>query len=293
MESGTVLDLGDVDGPVLAFGGPYGNLEATRAVLAEADRLGIPASRILCTGDVCAYCADPQATADLVRGAGIATVLGNCEESLAGDAADCGCGFAPGSACDVLSQRWLAHAAAHLDGAAKAWMRGLPRRLAFRLGGQRFRVIHGGGARIGRFLFDSTPENEIAGELDALEADAVIAGHCGLPFTRIVGGRLWHNPGVVGMPANDGTPRGWYGVLRPQDGAIAVEHRSFAYDHRAAAAKMRDRGLPDAYARALESGLWPSLDILPAAERERTGTPLSAAAARWRPAGNQADLRIR
>ena len=37
--------------------------------------------------------------------------------------------------------------------------------------------------------------------------DGVIGGHCGLPFTKVVGDRLWHNPGAIGMPANDGTPR--------------------------------------------------------------------------------------
>lgn len=296
-----IFDLGRFEAPILAFGGPYGNLEATRAVMAEAGRLGIPASQILCTGDVCAYCADPQETVDLLRTAGIVTVMGNCEESLAGDGADCGCGFASGSACDVLAQQWFAYAAAHLDADAKAWMRALPRQVAFQLAGRRFRVIHGGVSRINRFIFASTPEDEIAAEFRGLDADAVIAGHCGLPFSRVVGDRLWHNAGVIGMPANDGTPCGWYSVLRPEGGDIAVEHRSFEYDYAAQARKMRERGLPEGYARGLETGLWPNLDILPAAERLRTGLPISATSIRW-PAGQevavglrnrrQADLRI-
>ena len=48
-----------MDGPVLVFGGPYSNLEATRAVLDAAARRGIPGRRILCTGDVVAYAAEP------------------------------------------------------------------------------------------------------------------------------------------------------------------------------------------------------------------------------------------
>ena len=43
-----------VDGPTLVFGGPYSNLQATRAVLAEAARRGIPHQRVVCTGDVVA-----------------------------------------------------------------------------------------------------------------------------------------------------------------------------------------------------------------------------------------------
>src|SRR6478735_4290136 len=49
-----------IDGPALVFGGPYGNLQATAAVLAQAERLGIPASRIICTGDLVAYEGDPR-----------------------------------------------------------------------------------------------------------------------------------------------------------------------------------------------------------------------------------------
>ena len=36
-----VRNLGRIDGPLLVFGGPYSNIEATRAVLAEARRLGV------------------------------------------------------------------------------------------------------------------------------------------------------------------------------------------------------------------------------------------------------------
>ena len=41
------LEFGVIDGPLLVFGGPYGNLQATQALLAEADGLGIPAERLV------------------------------------------------------------------------------------------------------------------------------------------------------------------------------------------------------------------------------------------------------
>jgi hypothetical protein len=95
-----------MDGPVLVFGGPYSNLEATRAVLDAAARRGIPPRRILCTGDAVAYGADAGATLDLLRRAGILLVMGNCEEQLGAGAADCGCGYAGGTACDRLAAAW-------------------------------------------------------------------------------------------------------------------------------------------------------------------------------------------
>ena len=39
-------DLGHFDAPVIVFGGPYSNLQATRAMRDESDRLGIPPERL-------------------------------------------------------------------------------------------------------------------------------------------------------------------------------------------------------------------------------------------------------
>ena len=276
-------DLGRFDAPVLVFGGPYSNLEATRALLAEAARRDIPPRNTLCTGDVVAYCADPQATVDLLREAGITVLMGNCEENLGNEADACGCGFTEGSSCDFLSAQWFGYAAAALDAGAKAWMRGLPRRLDFTIGGARLAVVHGGVDRINRFVFPSTPTDVKVEELNRAGVDGVVAGHCGVPFTEVVDGRLWHNAGVIGVPANDGTPRVWYAVLRAERDGVVIEHHALAYDQATAAARMRGRGLPEAYAQALETGLWPADDVMPAADRERRGRPLAEHSVLWQP----------
>jgi predicted phosphodiesterase len=277
-----VLDLGAFDEPVLVFGGPYGNLQATRALLAEAGRRGIPTGRMLCTGDLVAYCADPQATVDLIRGAGVAVVMGNCEESLGSGTEDCGCGFAAGSSCDLLSAQWFAYAGRALDEGAKAWMSGLPRRIAFTLAGRRLAAVHGGVERINRYVFPATPAAEKAAEIARAGADGVIGGHCGLPFTEIVDGRVWHNAGAIGLPANDGTPRVWCSTLSPTDEGLLIEHHALAYDHPKAAAAMRERGLPAAYAESLETGLWPADDVMPEEDRRARGRPLTPAPVLWR-----------
>src|SRR5438477_807953 len=275
---GPILRL---DGPAIVFGGPYGNLEATQGLLAEAARLGVPAERIICTGDVIAYGADPAATVDLVRRSGVHVVMGNCEESLAARADDCGCGYAPGSACDRLAAAWFAHADRALDADARAWMARLPRRIDIEIAGRRLAVIHGGLASINRFIFASSAAAIKAEELARADADGVIGGHCGLPFTQIIHGRLWHNTGAIGMPGNDGTPHVWFSLLSPRPDGLAIEHRALAYDHAAAAAKMRRAGLPEGYAAALESGLWPSCDVLPFKEIRERGVPLVPGRVHW------------
>ena len=94
------------DGPILLFGGTYGNLEATEALFNESGRHGIPNDHLICTGDMVAYCADAQETVTLLHDNGIAVVMGNCEGQLGSGVPDCGCGFDEGTACDLLSVQW-------------------------------------------------------------------------------------------------------------------------------------------------------------------------------------------
>jgi predicted phosphodiesterase len=270
------------DGPLLVFGGPYSNLQATQAILAEAARRGIPSQRVICTGDVVAYGADAAACCDLIMASGIWVIAGNCEENLAAGALDCGCGFEEGTACDLLSRAWYAHANRQVTAAHRAWMAGLPYRLIIRLpDGRSLAVLHGGARDISRFIFASAEHKDLAGEIAATGCDGVIAGHCGIPFVRQVGQGVWINAGAIGMPADDGTPRIWFAVLTPGEAGLGVEILPLQYDHAAAAAAMRAVGLPEGYAAALGSGLWPSCDVLPPAERARRGQKLLPAKLVW------------
>jgi uncharacterized radical SAM superfamily Fe-S cluster-containing enzyme len=274
------------DGAVMIFGGPYSNLEATTAALAEARRRGIEPSRIVCTGDIVAYCGDPEATLDLLVASGCNVVMGNCDEQLGACAEDCGCGFPAGSSCDRLSAAWYAYADARVTAAHRRWLASLPRRLDLVLGGVRLAIIHGGVSEIARFIFASTPPLVKKRELDAAGCDGIVAGHCGLPFTQIVDGRLWHNPGVIGMAANDGTPRVWYSIVEPLAGerGLRITHHALDYDHAGAMARMRRAELPAEYQRALGDGMWPSCDVLPQKEVHAAGIPLEPDSVIWRPA---------
>ena len=51
-----MVGIGPFDAPIIIFGGVYGNLEA---LFEKAGRLGVPPERMVHTGDVVAYCADP------------------------------------------------------------------------------------------------------------------------------------------------------------------------------------------------------------------------------------------
>jgi hypothetical protein len=102
-------------GPLLVFGGPYSNLRATRALNAEAERRHIPPDRVICTGDVVAYCAEPDETTEAIRQWGCHVIQGNCEQQIAAGAADCACNFEAGSACDLLAKGWYPYATARVS----------------------------------------------------------------------------------------------------------------------------------------------------------------------------------
>jgi predicted phosphodiesterase len=273
--------------PVLVFGGPYSNLRAVAALRARADELGIQPSSTICTGDVVAYCAEPEETTQAVRDWGCHVIAGNCEEQLAAAAEDCACGFEAGTECDLLAKGWYPFANARLSPASRAWMAGLPTTLTFTLAGVCFRVVHGGVATINRFVFASE-RDVIAQELEHAcigrepVSAVVISGHAGVPFARRIGARVWFNPGVIGMPANDGTADVWYGLVRfdSRNSAVTLSTHRLNYDHTAAAATMRRHGHANGYARTLVTGLWPSLDVLPPAERAATGKRLRQIALR-------------
>ena len=273
-----------LDGPSLVFGGPYSNLQATRAVLAEARKRGIAASHMICTGDLVAYCGSPAETIDLVRTAGIHVVMGNCDEQLAQSAGDCGCGFPAGGSCERLSAAWFAYADSKVGAGDRAWLATLPRRIDAVIGGRTLAVIHGSIGRINEFVFASTPAGIKRREIEQSGCDGVIGGHCGVPFTQVADGKLWHNPGVIGMPANDGTGRTWYSVLTPQKGGLQIEHCALSYDHSEAARAMQQAELPGDYCVALASGIWPSCDVLPARERLAQGQRLDPGTVVWKPA---------
>ncbi|MEW8026912.1 MAG: hypothetical protein AB2792_20385 [Candidatus Thiodiazotropha sp.] len=77
------------------------------------------------------------------------------------------------------------------------------------------------------------------------------------------------------MPANDGTRDGWYLLLIPESKGVRCEWKRLSYDAAAANASMRESGRSDGYATALITGLWPSMDSLPAEEKRLRGSALS------------------
>ena len=258
------VDLGYIPGPILIFGGAYSNLQATQALITAAQTHGILAERCIFTGDSIAYCGSPSETLNLLRDFGCPMIKGNCEIELALGSYTCGCGFEAGSTCDLLSRGWYTFANQQVSADQRQFMGSLPDHLIFTHDRKRYIVLHGGYNQVSQFLFPTTPEQDFISVINQIEHDlgafdGVIVGHSGIPFQKSIKGVTWFNSGAIGMPAHNGNSTTFYGIL--DAGSFSI-HDLF-YDHQTAKNAMITAGLDQGYHTALETGYWPSEEVLP------------------------------
>ncbi len=260
---------------LLLFGGIYSNLHALLALKSWAEQHNFTPDQIICTGDIGGYCAHPKAVYDTLERWNVHCIAGNVEIQLRNEEGDCGCDFDEDSRCDLFSRQWYPYVQEQVSTSNLDWMKKLPEHLALQTPMGTFHVVHGSYFNTSEFVFKSTPWEKKAKNLDALQSDGIIAGHCGLPFYDVQGDRFWINPGVIGMPANDGNNTVWFATLDFSQREMTVQYHTLAYDYLAAQQDMRTAKLPEAYAKTLSSGIWDNCDILPEEETAEQGLPLT------------------
>lgn len=270
-----IKHIGTKNGKLLLFGGVYSNLQALEHLMGIADTEGIAPENCICTGDIIGYCAQPEETIQLFRTWGAHSIAGNVELQLANDSEDCGCDFKSGSRCDDFSKTWFPFTKGHLSKESLAWISEIPEYISFDYGEKKVTVVHGNYGNTSEFIFKSNANTSKEECFTETKSDVIIAGHCGLPFHQPIKEKLWLNPGVIGMPANDGTTRVWYMILEIQQGLLTYTHRSFEYDNTKAQQLMFKNHLPEAYADTLTSGIWDNMEILPELEKMGQGIPIN------------------
>lgn len=268
-----IIHLGTLNGKVLLFGGVYSNYQALEAIIKVAKENAIASENCICTGDIVGYCAQPEETVTLFKNWGAMSISGNVEQQLFDDAEDCGCDFTEGSRCDGFSKLWYPYAKGQLSNDSIEWMGTLPNHITFNYAGKSIGIVHGSWDNVSDFIFESTADEFKLKNNKELNADVIVAGHCGLPFSQNIEQKHWLNPGVIGMPANDGTSRVWYMILEDKDGALKYTHRYLEYDSETAFNLMKKNHLPMEYAETLVSGLWDNMEILNDAEKKLKGIP--------------------
>ena len=156
------------------FSDVHGNLTALEAVLADIRLRGV--REIYCLGDLVGYGADPNGVIDLIRGAGIQSILGNYDEGVAWETGDCGCFYRDDEARKVGEASYAFTVAAVKPG-NKAFLRELPRELHVALAGKKVHLVHGSPRRINEYLLQDRDERTYE-RLASMEKDDVLAfGH--------------------------------------------------------------------------------------------------------------------
>jgi predicted phosphodiesterase len=261
-----IENLGKVSGKTLLFGGVYSNLQALEALKEIAEKENIAPENCFCTGDIVGYCAQPEETVQLFKLWGAKSIVGNVEIQLKENADDCGCDFRKGSRCDNFSQLWYPFAKSKLSENSLEFLKTLPNHITFTYSDKKVIVIHGSYFQVSEFIFKSTDWAVKKPNFETTKSDVIIAGHCGLPFHHQKENKLWLTPGVIGMPANDGSPEVWYAILEDSNDLFNFTHHTLNYNYKLTSKLMQNALLPEEYARTIITGIWDNTEILPALE---------------------------
>jgi len=250
---------------IAAFGGPYANPYALRAMLADARARGC--ERIFCLGDLGGFGAECDAIWPLLHG--VECIAGNYDVAIGRGDPDCGCGYAD-ERDNHYAQLIYNYTRQTTSQAFAAWMVDLPLERREAIGGLDVHLVHGSPLEINDFLWESLADDALRLRLAASGADVLLCTHTGIPWQRRIDGTLVVNVGAVGRPANDGRRETWYAVLDLEDGEARAELVPVGYDWRAQAASMRAAGLPEAFVETIETGWWTTcLEVVPPCERAR------------------------
>jgi putative phosphoesterase len=194
----------------------HSNYEALLAV-AHAEE----ADTVWCLGDLVNYGPQPAEVVQWVRHHVQFSVRGNHDHAMA-TGVDCGCNdvFRELYECSQEMNRCLVTAD------QLGYLRELPLIETIRVDGALVRLAHAGPHGY-LYRSDLTPDIGDAALQRALRdiaADLIFCGHTHLPMVRRLSGKIFVNPGSVGMPL-DGNPLASYAVW--QDGKVRISRARY------------------------------------------------------------------
>jgi len=154
---------------------------------------------------------------------------------------------------DIEKGRKQSFTRKHLSGFEKRFLEAMSDRRNIVVEGRNILAVHGSIEPLFTSIHKNTSCEEISEILDALKIDGVFCWVPGEPFFTDCEGRLFVNPGSVGLP-DDGDSRASYAIVEINEGCLAATLHRVEYDIEATVVKSAERGIPDIYAELLFSG---------------------------------------
>ena len=230
----------------------HANLPALEAVLGHARDKDVEA--IWNAGDTVGYGAFPNEVLELLRREHAKSILGNYDGKVLRFPTRERKWRKKKPAQKFLAFQWAHHALAEEN---LAYLGTLPDQIVLSASGSQVLITHGSPAAPNEHLSPETPRRRLRELASVAEADVVVCGHSHRPFARRIDDVLFVNPGSVGRP-DDGDPRASYAVADFTGSGtqeLEVRHHRVSYDTDGAAAALRERGLPEAFAQMAIRGL--------------------------------------
>jgi putative phosphoesterase len=188
-------------------------------------------------GDVVGYNPYPRECVNAVRELDAATVQGNHDRAVAGDASF---GF------HSTAGRAVEWTERHVGDETVNWLGDLPQERETVFGDVRVKVVHGAPGAPDRYTYPRDFSPSLLGDEDVL-----VLGHTHVQAKQEYDDAVVVNPGSVGQP-RDGDPRAGYALLNEDEGS--VELRRVEYPVSQVQDEIRRAGLPESLAERLQEG---------------------------------------
>lgn len=210
----------------------HSNLTALEAVLADIDTQMV--DEIIVGGDAINAGPSPRRVLDIIYKRNLRMVVGNHEQYVL-DVVDKP--PMPEYPPEWGTSHWTAD---QLNNNDLDFIRKLPRVIEI----EDVAIMHAAPRDLWRGFYIDTTDKEIIEHWDFLPERYRVTGHTHKPLTAPWRGKMFINPGSVGMPL-DGNPMASYVILSKVEGRFIVQHRRVVYDIAKTAANAQTNGLLD------------------------------------------------
>ena len=240
----------------------HANFPALEAVITHAKSLGI--KRFWCLGDLVQFNAFPEDVVKTIRKLKAVCIHGNIDLRVMEMKQELKQVPIEELPEDLSPFAW---SYLQLSKQSRKFLKKLPEKAKVKLRGFKFLLVHGSPAANDDPIYIDTPMERLEELAEGVNADIILCGHTHKPFIHEVKDVHIINPGSVGRPI-DHDPRASYAVLTIKKKFVGVEFYRVEFDLQLAVDAIREAGLPETYARLVESGI--SLDDLKNHDSEET-----------------------
>ena len=235
---------------IAILGDIHGNLEALKAVYAEAVSKGV--DRIYHLGDLGGYAPFVNEVVDFLIEHGIEGVQGNYDETVANDREHCGCKYEDPFQAEMaaLGFEWTKD---HASPKSKEYMKNLPVEIRLTVDGKKIMIFHASPKKNNLYWYEDRPERFFREMAEKVDADLLIYGHTHRPYRKDIDGKIFINAGSVGKP-KDGDTRACVILMEIMGGDVKTEFVRVPYDLEKTASAIIESGLPPYFAEKLREG---------------------------------------